>query len=368
MNYENNEVIETDADTAEEEQDGSLYPYDPTKADIDIREDPQTVFELMRKYKKETLIISPDFQRNPSIWKSEQKSKFIESIILNFPLPPLYVKQTQTAEYIIVDGLQRTITLCQFLNDEFKLTGLEALPKLNGYDFSALDELEGHFQTRIEDKKLNLYVIKPSVPMKVVYDIFNRINTGGTKLERQEVRNCIFLGKSTELLNELAKTDYFNKAIDEGISHLRMKDREVILRYLAFKIFNYKTDYQNMSDLLEKTMKKINLMDDKEIEGLKQDFERVMKLTLDFFGKNNFRLPTKNSRGRINIALFESIAYFFSIQSDDFLTNCRESILKHYEELLNDKEYLGAIQGSTGVKRQVITRFEQVQKILGQPC
>jgi hypothetical protein len=74
------EIIERDEDTAEEDRsdDGGLYPYDPTKADIDIREDPQTVFEWMRKYDHGKLIIEPDFQRN-LVWKIEQKSKFIES-------------------------------------------------------------------------------------------------------------------------------------------------------------------------------------------------------------------------------------------------------------------------------------------------
>ncbi|MDF5726428.1 MAG: DUF262 domain-containing protein [Rhizonema sp. PD37] len=131
------DVIVTDEDTVEEEKgdNGGLYPYDPTKADIDIREDPQTVFELMRKYDNRRLIIDPDFQRN-LVWKLEQKSKFIESVILNFPLPPWYVNQTTEGKYIIVDGLQRTSTLHEFVNDEFKLTGLEALTKLNGYIFS----------------------------------------------------------------------------------------------------------------------------------------------------------------------------------------------------------------------------------------
>ena len=75
------DIIETDDDTPEDEDGGGLYPYDPTKEDIDIREDPQTVFELIRKYKQEKLIIDPDFQRN-LVWRIEQKSQFIESVIL----------------------------------------------------------------------------------------------------------------------------------------------------------------------------------------------------------------------------------------------------------------------------------------------
>ena len=88
-----NDVIETDDDTlAEDQGEEGLYPYDPTEADIDIREDPQTVFELMRKYDNGKLIIEPDFQRN-LVWERTQQSKFIESVILNFPIPPFYVNQ-----------------------------------------------------------------------------------------------------------------------------------------------------------------------------------------------------------------------------------------------------------------------------------
>jgi len=361
------EVIEKDEDTAEEyrSDDGGLYPYDPTQADIDIREDPQTIFELMRKYDQGKLIIDPEFQRN-LVWKIEQKSKFIESVILNFPLPPWYVNQTVEGKYIIVDGLQRTSTLYQFIHNEFKLTGLEALTNLNGRDFAGLKELSGNYQARIEDKKLNLYIIKPSVPTKVVYDIFNRINTGGTILERQEVRNCIFLGKATKLLKELSEEDYFKKAIDYGISPQRMKDREVILRYLAWKIFNYETEYQgDLSDFLEKAMKKINLMSDEEIAALKKDFQRVMSWTFEFFGGRNFRLPSKNSRGRINVAIFESVSYFFSLKSDEFLLENKTTIQSNFDKLLLDTEYLEAVKYATSSRSKAIARFNRVEKILG---
>ena len=361
------DVIKTDEDTAEEDSgdSGGLYPYDPTEADIDIREDPQTIFELLRKYDNGRLIIDPDFQRN-RVWKPDQKSKFIESVILNFPLPPWYLNQTKEGKLIIVDGLQRTTALHEFVNDKFNLSGLQALTKLNGYTFSELKELPGDYQTRIEDKKLNIYLIKPSVPLKVVYDIFNRINTGGTKLERQEVRNCIFSGKSTKLLKQLSEKEYFRKAIDNGVSPERMKDREVILRYLAFKLFDYEKDYQgDMSDFVEKAMKKINLMDDRDIDILKNDFERVMNLTFDFFGSKNFRLPSGKNRGRINIAIFESVCYFFSARSDNFLEAHKKSIQDNFINLLENPEYIDAIRYSTSSKSKVITRFKLAQNILG---
>jgi len=365
---QDSDVIENDEHTAEEDRsdDGGLYPYGPTTAeDIDIREDAQTVFELMRKYDNQKLIIDPEFQRN-LVWTPEKKSKFIESVILNFPLPPWYVNQTVEGKYIIIDGLQRTSTLHEFVNDEFNLTKLQALTNLNGNNFSELKELPGDYQTRIEDKKLNIYIIKPSVSAKVVYDIFNRINTGGTNIERQEVRNCIFSGKSTRLLKELSEKEYFKRAIDNGISPKRMKDREVILRYLAFKIFDYEREYQgDLSDFVENAMKKINLMSDEKIDLLKNDFKRVMDLSFDFFCNRNFRLPAPNRRGRINIAIFESVSYFFSINSDDFLQSNKKRIQDNFAQLLVNQEYIDAIRYATSSKAKVIARFKLAQQILG---
>lgn len=204
MKYKDNilsfvEQVETDEDTLDSNDlgKGSIYPYDPSKADVDIREDPQTIYELVVRKWDRGLIKMPDFQRK-YIWKAEQQCLFIESILLNFPLPPLYINKDKEGNYIVVDGRQRITTLRRFLKDEFKLEGLKAIPSVNGKRFSDLVALNSEYQTKIEDKKLLVYIIQPSVPLEMVYDIFNRINTGGTQLERQEIRNCIYIGKATD--------------------------------------------------------------------------------------------------------------------------------------------------------------------------
>ncbi|PTS89141.1 hypothetical protein DBR27_22935, partial [Flavobacterium sp. HMWF030] len=231
-NYKFNDQIEDDSDGDDPDKFKFPLTYDQ---EVDIKEEWFSVFELIRKIKQNKVVMNPDFQRN-LVWKPQQKSQFIESIILNIPLPPLYFRKELNGDYIVVDGLQRTSTLNDFVSDKFQLSGLAALPDLNGNSF---ENLESRLQARIEDRKLLVYILQPQVPMKVVYDIFNRINTGGTKLERQEIRNCIFIGKSTDLLKLLASTNQFKEAIDGGISPTRMKDREAILRCLAFTIFDF---------------------------------------------------------------------------------------------------------------------------------
>lgn len=356
-----NEVIETDKDTEKEDllANGSLYPYDVMDKDLDIREDSMSVYNLMKKKEKGQLII-PEFQRN-DVWSLEQKSQFIESIILSFPVPPLYFNKTIKSKYIVVDGLQRITTLNEFISNNFELKGLQSLPEFNAKYFSELSEKT---RVRIEDRKLNIFSIASSVPLEVVYDIFNRINTGGTQLNRQEIRNCIFTGKSTRLLAKLAKKDYFKTAINHGISPKRMKDQEAILRYLAFKINGYEDYKGNMSAFLENTMKQINLMSDKDINLLEIDFERVMKKTSHFFKEDNFRLPRK--RARINIAVMESVLYFFSNNNDNFLNKNKLKIIENYNLLFKNKKYIDAISTSTGSKQRVYDRFDIATEILSK--
>lgn len=365
----NDDVIETDEDTPEEymDENAGLYPYDPLKKDIDIRENPYSVFELKRRCDQKKIILDPEFQRNPDVWTQEQKSKFIESIILNFPLPYWYVKQTKNGEYIVVDGLQRTLTIRDFIDNKFKLTGLKFLPKLNDHSFDDLKQITGDYETRIEDKKISLYVIPYSAPPNILYEIFERVNTGGTQLQRQEIRNCIFTGKSTKLLKELSEEDYFQQAIDYGFSSKRMKDRELILHYLAFKICkDYHQDYQgDMNDFLENTMQKINEMSEEEIDEITKDFKRVMTLTYDFFEKENFRLPTNRGRGKVNMIMFESISYFFSTHDDRFLEQHKETIKQNFVKLRENSKYVGSIKQVRNDKDTVIKRFDLAQEILG---
>ena len=173
MKHDNNNVIVT-IDEARDDQE-EIFPYDPTKADIDIREIPLSIFDLIRKYNDGRLFINSDFPHNLT-WDLEQKSRFIESVILNYPLPSFFVQETREGKYMIVDGMQRVMALDEFVCNEFELTGLNALTHLNGECFSTLKAMFGAYQTKIEDKKVYLYVLRPSLPRKVICDLLSRIN------------------------------------------------------------------------------------------------------------------------------------------------------------------------------------------------
>jgi len=358
------EIIITDADTLQEDKnEGGIYPYDPAYSDIEIGDTPFSVFEYLRQLEKGKITIQPDFQRN-LVWKNAQKSKFIESIILNFPLPPIYLNETKDSNFIVIDGLQRTTALNQFYKGLLELTDLEALPKYNGQKFKDLPEV---LQSKFEDKKLTIFVLKPSTPMVVIYDLFNRINTGGTQLNRQEVRNCIFIGKSTKLLKELSIENCFKQAIDWGVKDTRMKDREVVLRYLAFRWFDYQNEYAgDMSDFVETAMKRINKMKESMIDEMKSDFIRVMKRSFKIWKNKNFRIPTDLTRGTINTAILESVCNYLSSKEDNFLNINSSIIRENYAKLISNSIYFEAVTKSTGSKAKVLDRFRIANEILNE--
>lgn len=364
-----NEIVnlyatDIDIDGQDSEDEGGLYPYDPTKEDIDVREEAQTVYELViRKWDRGLIKIDPEFQRN-FVWKKTEMSQFVESIILNFPIPPLYLNQNVKGELIVIDGRQRLTTLRKFLKNEFKLEGLKVLKHLNGKNFDDLGALGNGFQAKIENKKMLVFLIKPSMSLKVVYDIFYRINTGGTQLKRQEIRQSIYQGKSTELLKKLSEQSYFKQAIGNGIKSDRMKDREAILRCLAFKILPIDT-YTSMSNFVEKAMAQINKMGDDDINILEFDFERAMTWSYHIFKEKNFRMPNKQGKGTINMAIMESLIVFLSNQTDVFIERNQAIIRTNFfDKLIQNPDYINAVQLSTGDKRRVLNRFELTNKIL----
>jgi len=342
----------------------SMWAYENEVKEISFFEEKLKIVEYLERYDKSQLILNPDFQRNKIWGKDKKKSAFVESILLGYPIAPLYLNQQKNGSWVVIDGFQRTSALIDFMQNKFKLKDLEQMKSIEGLDY---DTLPLPLKAKFQEKKILIYILKPSNPTEVVYDLFKRINTGGTKLKLQEIRNAILQGKSTKLLKELAENSIFVTAISEGVDAKRMKDRELILRYFAFQVFDYQTDYQeNWGKFLEETMRRLNNLAEEEIQLLKTNFLRVMQLTSDFFGEDNFRLKnSKGKRSKINSAVFETVSFFFAKKSEVFLIQNKAKIIENFINLIENKEYLNAVRSSTNIKLKVHTRFELTQKILG---
>ena len=130
-------------------------------------------------------------------------------------------------------------------------------------------------------------------------------------------------------------------------------------------VFGDNKDYGDMNSFLEDAMIKINDMPEEQIDKLRNDFERVMRLTYDFFKEDNFRLPTDKNRRKVNMIMFESISYFFSTHDNQFLDQHKKTIKQNFAKLLKDSEYVDSIKRVKNDKNTVIQRFDLAQKILG---
>lgn len=336
--------------------------------EIDVKEDHFPVSVMVRRIQSGQLVLAADFQRKGKEgWPPEQRSRFIESILLNYPLPPLYLNQDRAGRYMVVDGLQRSTSVFYFLGSQFALQGLERLSWLNGSRFS---ELGPALRARIEDRKLLCYVLRPSVPLSVVVDIFARINQGGTELSRQEIRHALHRGKSTDLLGRLTETPAFGSWIGRRLRPDRMGDEEAALRCIAFMRMDPEKDYRgDMDKFLESMMLQINDgVTDAWIDSLVRTFEGVFDLSRDVLGKDAFRIPTENGMGRINIAVMESVCRFFAEHSEDWIRKNASRIEMNYKRLIADQQYRDAVRSSTGDPRRVRTRFQMAREILGEGC
>jgi len=312
------------------------------------------------------LELAPDFQRN-MVWKARQKSRLIESVLLQIPLPAFYFSEDTNGMMRVVDGLQRLSTIHSYVrgdSDAFALTNLEYLESANRRSFR---ELSPALQRRIHNAQIVVHVIDPTTPAGVKYDIFKRINTGGTPLNAQEIRHCMSRDRSRDFLKRCTHTGEFDTATGGRFrDHIRMDDREVVLRYCAFwlrGVDGYVTE-GSMDAFLETTTAMLDdprLVSDDRLEELYTSFLSAMRKCYTLFGEHAFRKWPNGMRGRnpINRPLFESWSYAVGDFGDDDLRTRSSDIVAHARLLMTeDRAYLDAISTSTGDPRKVRLRFE----------
>lgn len=329
-----------------------------------------TVFALFKQYHdRKTINLAPKFQRE-KVWDNKQKSELIESILMGIPLPLMYFFQDEAGNIQVVDGKQRLSTLFEYMANDgngFILKDLKILKDLNGKKFK---NLEAYQKANIEDYELVVNIIKPPTPDRIKFDIFDRVNRGGTRLNNQQMRNAIYQGKSTELLSKLSKDNWFQKAIDKSISSKFMKDRYIILRAITFRLYNLGVFTENYnSDIdafLGKSMLFINKMDEEQIIQIKQSFIYSMQNSYKILGKDGFRVSNYKTSDRntpVNMALFESISYLMSHSECKVDKNrTKKAVLN----LMSNAGFINAITTPVDSSAKVHKRFEYMNKILSE--
>jgi hypothetical protein len=349
-----------------------IQPFDPAQIRIETRL--MSLDTILKRMKHGEINLQPDFQRMGGIWDRLKMSRLIESLLIRIPLPAFYMDATDENHWLVIDGLQRLTALKRFIlpdnrQEQLKLFKMEFWTE---YEGSTYDNLPRHLQRRIEETQITVYLVGKGTPHNVKYNIFKRINTGGVPLSGQEIRHALNQGVCTKLLKELAESSVFKQATDNGVSPLRMTDRECVLRFLAFTLQSPDEYGKNELDtFLNATMQKINefeLADPFQIDLLRQRFNRAMQASKRILGDRAFRKPTKNSRrSPISKALFEVWSINLERLTDEQLQKLytrRKTLEKKFSGLVRDIEFDTAISYSTGDARRVQYRFSKIAQII----
>lgn len=273
--------------------------------------------ELYDMYKNNELIISPDYQRLFR-WESDKQSRFIESLILEMPVPPIFVIEKEDGVYELIDGLQRISSYLHFRgenlhkgdsedNENFlELEGCDIVKDLNGYNFNQLPK---SIQIKLKRSFVRMEVIKKESEISLKYHMFKRLNTGGELLSAQEIRNCTIrlLGADAITFLEECSADrnFIEVTKRMGEDKLKTKfDQELVLRFFAMKnnLDGYRypvTEY--LTKFLEKITTKETAFDyDKE----RDIFTRTFAFIRNNGGADMFSTVTAQGTVRSDFVLY----------------------------------------------------------------
>lgn len=340
--------------TVEPLEEGESYPAEGTgdeafiPAEVNIKAVSMNVYNLMERLENEEIDLSPAFQRNSDLWTLENQSRLIESLMLKIPIPAFYFDASCESEWVVIDGLQRLTAFQNFLvgDDKEKFRGFQYLKDFEGFTF---DELPRQYIRRVKEAPIIAYTVEKGTPDEVVFNIFQRINTGVLPLNDQEIRQALYHGRATELIQELARTREFLEATQYAIKTERMIDREYVTRFIAFTELDYRKEYKgNIDNFLIKALKKVNNYSDLELVRIRHNFRITMVYCKKIFGRYAFRKYSQEyRRGPINKAIFEMWAVIFDrleIEQLDMLVDNREAFLDGFQELQNNREFAVALK------------------------
>lgn len=348
-------------------EDVPKQPYDVAKLNVETRN--VSVFQALRKIESDQINISPDFQR-AFVWDEVRQSRLIESILIRIPLPAFYLDATDQINWNVVDGLQRLTTLYNYCRKEsFALRGLQFLSELEGCRFS---DLPAKFRVLIEDDtQLLFYNLMPGTPIQAKFTIFSRVNTGGMQLTPQEIRHALNQGRVTKLLAELANHHNFRRATKGVVESLRMGDRELVVRVLAFMhlgVDEYKK-FNELDGFLVHAMATLNKVSDDALHTLSKNFLQNLEKVDAVFGRHAYRkmYSIGGRRSPFNKALFEVWTTTVGPYSLSALEMRRDDILEDFVHLTNSSDpFARSISSSTSSFNAVSTRFRLIEDLLKQ--
>jgi uncharacterized protein with ParB-like and HNH nuclease domain len=306
-------------------------------------------------------VLIPPFQRN-YIWKLPEASRFIESLLLGLPVPGIFLaRERDSNKLLVIDGQQRLKSLQFFYEgyfnpkpDEekkqvFKLVGVQ--DNFEGKTYKALDDKD---RIRLNDSLIHATIVKQESPANddtSVYHIFDRLNSEGRRLTPQEIRTAIDHGSFIGIIKQLNEYSPWREIY--GRKSGRLKDQELILRFLAFYFEGEKYE-RPMKEFLNKFSQSHRKADDSFLTAAKDKFTETIDVVFRCIGPKAFR-PI----GPINAAVFDSVMVGIARRLDKSKVGDEQRVKDAYSQLLDDTEYQGLVSQSTSDENNVRVRINK---------
>lgn len=320
--------------------------------------------ELMNMFEDKDLFISPEYQR-VFRWSLFQQTRFIESVLLGIPIPPIFVAEDDDGKWELVDGLQRISTIFAFFGllisapdkNNTILTSGELIEDLKDV---SIDSLPIKLKTTLKRSVCRVEIVRWDSNEDVRYELFNRLNTGASPLSDQEIRNCIFRAYPidfNQLLRDFANNSVFVKLISPSKRQREeMFLEELVLRFYAFKFSNgeFRTTVPNyLSEFMRDVSRGII---DFNIEEERKCFLDFITFLAEKFGNVVFR-----PKGNFALYIYESISYALPRVFSD-ITGNEVAIESAIKTLLEDEEYSN-IGTTTYSTTRMTKRMERAMEI-----
>lgn len=369
-------AIEGLENTEDEEEDSIFEPYNPDQVKYTTKAlTVGTLHNYITGFDGEedpTIDMNPDFQRN-FVWSNKAKSSLIESILLNIPIPSIYLNQTTNNQYLPADGLQRLNAITEFLGGDLKLTGLEYLIQYNGYRYQKIANndkvLPIDIKRRIRDYSINCNIIDSDTPDEVKLDIFKRLNSNGVKLSPQELRNSVTTKDVRRLYKELEDDPYFVSMVINGVNVNRFVHHELILRYFGAYLWQIE-EYENliyegnMKIFLDRTLTVLKKEEKIDIDKITNTYKKTLKNSKQLFGVDAFRKPYDNRKGPLNTVLYTQILIRCTESNPNFEKEEGYMKIKFNDYLLNNKDFWFSISSATNNIANIRIADNYIQKFL----
>lgn len=336
----------------------------------------------------EVLNLRPEYQRRLR-WTKPQKSRLIESFLLNIPIPPVFLYESREARYEVMDGQQRLNTVREFLDGEFKLSKLPILEPLSGLTYS---ECPPRVKRALDRASLSaIILLLESGDSRLESDnislgdtrriIFDRLNTGGIKLNPQEMRNALYPGKFNDMIVDITRESLFTTIFgippykdsdpEDRYGNLRrqkntlyrtMQDCQFVLRYFALK--DESNIRGSMQSMLDRAMS-VKISEKQKVCWKRQYMERL-KFLYDLFDGQPFRLPPeKGERPRLSAAIYDAcmVAIDCLWESRDMIDRSKENVIKGMGAAMRNPEKRELLTGQKNTAGSVKERIELVRRI-----